>query len=626
MLSYIKRSSTALAPLRSRLAKPLPMGIVLSLISLLVSIPSLWLASQSYPSLLDVPLFQSYFSNPLIIILNILPPLLLLWGFTLLTDRPWLGYLLMLTLGLGLPVGNYFKISLRGDAVVLSDLYRLNDAARVAGAYTLTIPSAMLILFFFAIFGFCITLLLPHRLHLGWKRRGIATLLSLVIAFGLSTTLYTSQTVYDLTTNEDLIDRWSTSQLYLSRGIWYPFLNSSVEQSLISTVYTGDIESLLSDRDTGDSTGTDTSDTVQQVSVVGIMLEGFTDFTNFEAYAQYEGVQDLYAQWHQLEEESLYGTLVTNIFGGGTVNTEWAFISGQPTHQEFTQPTDSYVWYFREQGYTTQGSHPGYSDFYNRNLVNEYLGFETYHYFEDYYEELGNFYQLCIQSDDLLVDCILSDLTDSLSQGDPVFSFSVSLQNHGPYESAADPDKYITADSGIADETRGWLQTYFDGISTTLDEMTRLRDELEAMDEPVVLVLFGDHLPWMGNGYQGYYEAGISFDTSTEEGFFNYYSVPYIIWANSAAQELTGEVETGYGGDFSPCFLMNRLFQAMDWTQPATMEIASEMMEITPVVHQSGRYYFQGELVDSLPEPYDVQLAEYFALQTYRRETLYEFE
>ncbi len=362
----------------------------------------------------------------------------------------------------------------------------------------------------------------------------------------------------------------------------------------------------------------------QDVSVVSIMLEGFADFTNFEEFSQYEGMQEAYALWHQLEEESLYGDLVTNIFGGGTVNTEWGFLSGMPDHQEFTHTTDSYVWYFRDQGYTTQGSHPGNYDFYNREGVNEYLGFEQYRFFEDYYSELANMFELYVDSDDLLVDCILSDLTASLAEGRDVFSFSTSLQNHGPYEAAENPEKYLTADTGISEDSRGWLQTYLDGVVNTQEEMTRLRDELEAMDEPIVLVLFGDHLPWMGNGYEGYYEAGVSFELADEEGFYNYYSTPYIIWANSAAHEALGGVETGYGGDFSPCFLMNRLFQACGWEQPAAMAISSEMMAVTPIVHQSGRYYFEGELVDSLPAPYNMQLAEYYALHSYRRDQVYD--
>jgi hypothetical protein len=42
----------------------------------------------------------------------------------------------------------------------------------------------------------------------------------------------------------------------------------------------------------------------------------------------------------------------------------------------------------------------------------------------------------------------------------------------------------------------------------------------------VVLVLFGDHKPWAGNAESAYAAAGVSFDVSTVEGFYNYYATP----------------------------------------------------------------------------------------------------
>ena len=67
------------------------------------------------------------------------------------------------------------------------------------------------------------------------------------------------------------------------------------------------------------------------------------------------------------------GNLLTNIFAGGTVDTEWGFLTGYSQHQDFTKATDSYVWYFDRQGYQTRGGHPGFGWFYDRENVNQYL-------------------------------------------------------------------------------------------------------------------------------------------------------------------------------------------------------------------------------------------------------------
>ena len=53
--------------------------------------------------------------------------------------------------------------------------------------------------------------------------------------------------------------------------------------------------------------------------------------------------------WHQLEEESVSGDLLTNIFAGGTVDSEWCFLTGYSQYEDFRAPVDSYVWYLRNQ-------------------------------------------------------------------------------------------------------------------------------------------------------------------------------------------------------------------------------------------------------------------------------------
>ena len=95
------------------------------------------------------------------------------------------------------------------------------------------------------------------------------------------------------------------------------------------------------------------------------------------------------------------------------------------------------------------------------------------------------------------------------------------------------------------------LTTIFTGVNITISAMTLLAQQLEEMEEPVVLVLFGDHKPW-GNSNDAYYGIGASFDTTTLEGFYQYYSTPYLIWANSAAKETLGRDFQGEGRRLLP--------------------------------------------------------------------------
>ena len=51
----------------------------------------------------------------------------------------------------------------------------------------------------------------------------------------------------------------------------------------------------------------------------------------------------------------------------------------------FRSPTNSYAWYFRDQGYYATGSHSCYAWFYNRENINANLGLEDYKFVENYY-------------------------------------------------------------------------------------------------------------------------------------------------------------------------------------------------------------------------------------------------
>ena len=117
-------------------------------------------------------------------------------------------------------------------------------------------------------------------------------------------------------------------------------------------------------------------------------------------------------------------------------------------------------------------------------------------------------------------------------------------------------------------------------------------------------MVFGDHKPWLGNDASVYQELGVSFELGTVEGFYNYYSTPYLIWANSAAKEVLGREFIGDGGDMSPCFLMTELFDCCGWEGPAFMRLARATRAYTPLAHVQGLFLMDGAVVEktALPE------------------------
>ena len=601
---------------RYALAHHIWMALALTGLGCCVGVLGLMYAATAYLKLTSWAIFASYFLNPLILFLNLLPPVLLIWLFYFLTRRAWVGFLASFLPVVGLSMVNYFKIRLRSDPLLAADLRLAAEAGGIVGGYTLDVTWLTWFTLLCLGAGLVFALVLMPKGLRGWRERLFGAVSCLALGAVAFTALFTSPQIYQRTANNRFINQWSDVEVFVSKGCIYPFLYSF--RDMFPTPPQGYDEEaalqLLQSFPGGDIPPE------RQVSVLGVMLEAFCDLTDFETLAAVPQVEQVYAPWHQLEEQAVSGDLLTNIFAGGTVDSEWAFLTGYSQHDDFRSDTDSYVWYLRSQGYQTFGSHPGYGWFYNRQNVNGYLGFEEYWFTENHYGQLVDPADAIYRSDQVLARELLDQLEERMEQG-PCFSFSVSYQNHGPYETSSTlGDTYLTPDnSGLGQEECNIFNNYLSGVEDTIAAMTGLAAELEELEEPVVLVLFGDHKPWAGNGNSAYVQAGVDFDLSSLQGFYNYYSTPYVIWANSAAKEVLGTDFAGDGGDFSPCFLMTELFDLCGWEGPGFMELSRQIRDITPLPHQQGLYLRGGALTDTL-SPQDQQAVERFLWAEYYRE------
>ncbi len=575
---------------------------------------SLLVAACSDSALPWDELFRFYFTSPVIVFLNLLPPVILLWIFYLLTRRAWLAFLASSVPVLLVSVVNYYKIQLRSDPFLAVDLRLVSEAGNVAGGYTLDLVPVILSIPVFLVIGTVLSLVLIPRAPWRLGGRLLAAAGCTALAAFLMVSVYLNPDQYRAIPHPDFVNGWSDVEMFLSRGCTYPFLYScrNLSPSPPDAYSPEDAEELLNSLPDSDIPED------RKVSILGVMLEAFSDFTDFPALAEDPLVQEVYAPWHELERQSVSGDLLTNIFGGGTVDTEWGFVSGYSTHEDFRKNTDSYVWYLRDQGYQTFGSHPGYEWFYNRKNVNRYLGFQEYWFSENHYASLVDPVLAQFHSDQILAQELLHQMQTRIRSG-PCFSFSVSYQNHGPYTAEGSEYHHVSDTLNLTDSSRSILNTYLNGVAETGQAMKDLADGLEQMSEPGVLVLFGDHKPWGGNGNSVYRELNVNFDTATAEGMRQYYSTPYLIWANSAARKCLGTEFTGRGLDLSPCFLLPQVFHLCGWEGPGFMKLAWEVCQVTPMVHTQGLYWVDGGPTDSLP-PEDMDLVNLFTWVEYYRE------
>ena len=564
-----------------------------------VGVLTLLYGAAAYIKLPGLALFRSYFHHPALLGLNLLPPVLLIWLFYFLTRRGWGAFLGSYLPCVAVAMVNYFKIRLRSDPFLAADLTLISEAGGIVGNYSLDVDwltwltlGALLAGLLFSV------LLIPKWPRRGWGRAFAAASCAAVCAVSCAS-LFTNSDLYQSTDNSEYINPWSDVEVFVSKGCLYPFLYSMRDMFPAPPPgYDGAQAQALLEAFSDADIPAD-----KQVSVMGIMLEAFCDLTDFDFMAGHPDAARVYDPWHTLTEQGVSGRLLTNIFAGGTVDSEWGFLSGYSQHDDFRRDTDSYVWYLRDQGYQTFFSHPGYGWFYNRQNVNDYLGFQDSWFTENHYGALVDPTSAIYHSDDILVRELLAQLTQRTAEG-PCFSFSVSYQNHGPYESAysAGVEYFTPANSGMAAESCHIWNNYLRGVDSTIQAMVQLTQGLEELDRPVVLVLFGDHKPGGGNGNSAYADMGLTFDLGTLQGFSDYYATPYLIWANSAAKEVLDSDFTGSGGDFSPSFLMPKVFDLCGWTGPGFMQLARQVREITPLVHERGLYLSGGQITDVLPQ------------------------
>ncbi len=549
-----------------------------------------------------------YFTHSLIAALNILPPVFLVLLLYLIIGRAWIAFLAG-----GLPIllasiGNYFKLLCRDDPFMFIDASAIGTALKVSENYDISLDERL----FFCIAAYLIiTLFLFFFVRLRPKKlpRFICALVLLISAFPVSK-LYLSNDIYEnKTENFEHISRWSATQVYISKGFVYPFIHSipSAFPEKPEGYSDAAAKEILSAYSSEDIPGD------RKVNIIAIQLEAFADLERIG----FEGInKDVYKAYHMLEEESLSGNLLTNIFAGGTIDTERCFATGYFTLDDFRKDTGSYARYFASQGYYTEGAHPCYDWFYNRRNVNSYLGFENYYFIENRYADMTG----GIALDDVFITDIL-ELYNARDKDTPYFNLSVSYQGHGPYTMTGLDwgDGYREGDCA-SDESYYILSNYLGSVKNTSENLVKLKEALKDDEAPVLLVVFGDHKPWLGYSNSVYNENYINLDTSTVEGFYNYFGTRYLIWANNAAKECLENDFIGEGPDISPCFLMNLIFDEAGLGKGSEyMQLMDELMEETTVLHSYGYYMQNGELVRSMGEKGTDLLAKAKIAQFYRK-------
>ena len=551
-------------------------------------------------------MFFDYFHYPLTFLLNWLPVLLIQALLWFLFARQWIAFFLTGIIVLVASAGNYFKLVIRYEPFLASDIPYISTAMGVSGEYSISLNTRLILIIISTIILLVFMLFFAKRKP-GFMARIIGVMLLLASVIPLWKYVYSSEKLY---TSSYIVQRDYDREMYktASKGFLYPFIYSIKEAFFVDPpeeYNSNEIAAFLSgypDHDIPEN---------NKPNIIAIQLEAFSDLRTIGV----EGItEEAYAVYDALKQESLHGTLVVNVNGGSTIDTEQCFLTGDYAYYKIREDSPSFVRYLRNQGYRTVGGHPFYS-FYGRQYTNPMLGFEDYRFVENYsgYPDIEQLKPGRNFSDCFFFDTILSQYTELAESGNPVFSFNVTMQGHSPYET----NEFLFGDSwfngkSYSRTTDCVINNYLGSLADTQNYLSLMINSLRDRKEPVIVVLYGDHKPWLGDDACVAYELGINYDLSSQEGFLNYYSTEYLIWANSAAREKYN-LTTGNGPVISTCYLFPLLFRELGIDGCGYANYLLERMETLNVITSRGVVFEDGKLTDQLSSSgaEALQMAEY---------------
>ncbi len=280
-------------------------------------------------------------------------------------------------------------------------------------------------------------------------------------------------------------------------------------------------------------------------NVIVIMDEAFFDPY---IYPDFHPDMDPIPFIHSLKGKCLTGWMAAPVKGGGTAYTEYEFLTGNsfleygagiPYYSIFRNQ-DSLAWYMKNLGYRTIAMHPYYAEGYQRKTAFQYLGFDDFLTIENYYQDADTVRDLI--SDKECVTRIIEQL-ETKQEGERLFLFNVTMQNHSPYSgdkalpanTDSDVKTYLT-DINLETEEREETETYFSLASLSDAAVKQLLDYLQDSDEKTAVCFFGDHQPRLSDAF---FESvsGKPSEEYTPADSLDSYMVPFFVWTNYNREE-----------------------------------------------------------------------------------------
>lgn len=538
---------------------------------------------------------------------------------------------------------NYYVMEFRGEPFQLLDIVGMGTAAEVVGEYSFKIKLMLGIPLIYAlVFGEFV--LKFQKLELGKKSRKNTAARFSVLALIVITLCFTIRPILQ---KLDAVTLWQINRIYKEQGyisslvkeIKYFYIEQPEGYSVGKTVELAqeieDGENIVSETDKSeseesvDNTAADTSETVTPKNIILIMNESLTDFEEFENFSASE---EILPNIHSLQKNTKKGYLYVPVFGGGTSDTEYEVLTGN-SKQFLPNGGIAYQLYcgeneyglantMEQEGYASTAMHPGKATAWNRSGVYSWMNFEQFINLKNWGRR-PKYYRY--YASDSSAYRKIRDLYRS-KETENQFIFCVTIQNHGGYSNSSGtenftPDVTLSYENDYPD-----AETYLSLAKESDAAFIQLLSFFKYVDEPTMIVMFGDHWPSLD---WGFFSELVGQDFGTLDLFQvqETYKTPYIIWTNYPSESTQENMSTNYLGSY----ILEQAGLEMTVYNKFLLQLKEKLpiIGIGAVCDSEGNWYS----MDSLPEEYAELIEEYKVLQynnvvdrNHRVDSIFELE
>lgn len=488
-----------------------------------------------------------------VFVLNVILVALLYLMLLMLFNRFWTASIVILAVGIIVAAIEHFKVEIRYEAILPADLGFLGSNT---GNMLTFIPAGahVTILVALGAFAVLLALILMLRHFDGRKGRMIRTdnlslnLTSRLILLLLPILVFALYCIH-VSTTDSLANKFSRA-LGDTPSMWDSVYDAQRNGPLVA--FTRQLNPKIMDKPSNYSEETmkkvaaryqkeaetinaSRTNNLTDSTVVYVLSESFSDPSRVPGL---KTNKDSMPNIRKIKAGTTSGLMLSSGYGGGTANLEYMGLSGlsmanfesslsspyqQLVPSQHWTPTINQLW---GAPVNSLGYHPYESSMYSRATNYKKFGFSHFYTltgpdvikYQDKIDELP--YVSDKSSYDSALEGIKSGKTNKFIQ-------IITMQNHMPYHEWYENNDYTaesTTGTPLGDDEQQSIETYQKGVEITDQATQEFLNELDALDKPVTVVFYGDHLP------------GI-YSSASEDGnnSLALHLTDYFIWSNKAS-------------------------------------------------------------------------------------------